>query len=302
MRAISITEYTDPGSVWAWGSEPKLRLLRWRYGDQVTWRQVLGGFAEDEDHHPLATGERLDPTGDAAAALETWRTVHATTGMPHPPHVKALFTSTKLACLAVKAAQRQGDEVGERVLRRLREWTFLLGERFDTVVAAVAAVSGVPGLDIDDYVAALSDPETMIAYQEDWEESRRPNAQARQLEDDHPGHGRVRADGNRFRYSFPTVVVEGPGGTVTVAGWRPLEDYLAAVERAAGDEPLTPRPDPTTDEVIARWGTAADVELALLAGPRSSDPTGVVAHEWGGGVFFLTPAEARARGIEAAPA
>ena len=53
--------------------------------------------------------------------------------------------------------------------------------------------------------------------------------------------------------------------------------------------------------MIERWGTAADVELALLAGPRSSDPTDVVAFQWGGGAFFLTTAEARARGIEASP-
>ncbi|MEM8902846.1 MAG: DsbA family protein [Actinomycetota bacterium] len=300
MRAVSITEFTDPGSVWAWGSEPKLRLLEWRYGDQVEWRRVMGGMAEDEQSHPLATGARLDPANDAPAAVEVWRSVHGVTGMPFPSELRTVFASTRLACLAVKAAQVQGDDVGARVLRRLREWTFVVGERFDTTVAVVAAISGVPGLDVDDYVAALSDPQTMIAYQEDWEATRRPNAQARQVEDDHPGHGRVRADGNRFRYAFPTLVLEGPGGVETVAGWKPIEDYVAALGRAAGGEVLTARPDPTTDEVIARWGTAADVELAVLAGSRGSDPSDVVAHEWGGGVFFLTRAEARSLGLAGA--
>ena len=29
---VEVIEYTDPVCSWAWGSEPKLRLLRWRHG------------------------------------------------------------------------------------------------------------------------------------------------------------------------------------------------------------------------------------------------------------------------------
>lgn len=297
MTDVRITEYTDPGSVWAWGAEPKLRLVEWRYGHGLTWRRVMGGMIDDLEAQSAAEGEPVHPRHDAVRFEELFRQVHATTGMPHPIELRTMASTTKMACLAVKAAERQGPDQGRRVLRRLREWLFLLGEPFDSTVALVAAVSGVPGLDIDDYVRHLGEPETLVAYQQDWEETRRPNAHARQIQDDHPGHGRVRADGTRFRYAFPTLVLEGPGGSATVAGWRPIDDYDAALRQVAPELANDPRPDPTTDEVIARWGTAADVELAALAGPRSDDPSGVVVHQWGGGAFFLTEPEARARGL-----
>lgn len=296
---MRVTEYTDPGSAWAWGSEPKFRLLDWRFGHGLSWRRVLGGMVDDLVTQSAAEGQPVHPRTDADRFVELWRSVHATTGMPFPVELRAAYSTTKIACLAVKAAERQGLAQGGRVLRRLREWMFLIGEPFDTMVSVVAAVSGVPGLDIDRFVEAMSDPETLVAYQHDWEETRRPNAHARQLQDDHAGHGRVRADGTRFRYAFPTLVIEGPGGSVTVAGWRPMEDYLAALAQVDPALAADARPDPTTDEVIERWGTAADVELATLAGPRSADPSGVVVHQWGGGAFFLTEAEARARGLHA---
>ncbi|MEM9607923.1 MAG: DsbA family protein [Actinomycetota bacterium] len=299
MSEVRVTEYTDPGSVWAWGSEPKLRLLEWRFGHGLAWRRVLGGMIDDLEAQSAAEGQPVHPRTDAGRFVELWRSVHATTGMPFPTELRAASSTTKLACLAVKAAERQGSAQADRVLRRLREWMFLVGEPFDTMVSIVAAVSGVPDLDIDDFVASLSDPEVLVAYQQDWEETRRPNAHARQIQDDHDGHGRVRADGTRFRYAFPTVVIDGPSGSATVAGWKPIEDYVAAVAQVAPSLADDAKPDPTTDQVIARWGTAADVELATLAGPRSADPTDVVVYEWGGGAFFLTVAEARARGLRA---
>src|SRR4030095_7516283 len=33
---------------WAWGSESKLRLLRWRYEDRCDWRLVIGGLVSDQ--------------------------------------------------------------------------------------------------------------------------------------------------------------------------------------------------------------------------------------------------------------
>ena len=31
VERVEVVEYTDVMCSWAWGSEPKLRLLRWRY-------------------------------------------------------------------------------------------------------------------------------------------------------------------------------------------------------------------------------------------------------------------------------
>jgi len=32
---LEVVEYTDPWCSWAWGTEPKLRRLRWRWGDRL---------------------------------------------------------------------------------------------------------------------------------------------------------------------------------------------------------------------------------------------------------------------------
>ena len=31
--ALEVVEFTDVSCPWVWGSEPRFRLLRWRYGD-----------------------------------------------------------------------------------------------------------------------------------------------------------------------------------------------------------------------------------------------------------------------------
>lgn len=298
VTRIEVTEYVDPGDPWVWGSAPKLRLLQWRYGHLFDRRIVTGGLVDDLITQAASEGKTIDLRGDAPSFADFWRSIHLTTGMPHPTELRSMYRTTKPACLAVKAAQRQSPELGDRVMRRLQEWVFILGEPFDNLVALVAAVSGVPGLDIDAYVSAFEDPEILVAFQEDWEETRRPNAAARNVDDDHPGNGRVRADGNRFRYGFPTLVFRSGEAEETVAGWQPWEAYEAALEAVSPGISADAAPDPTTDQVIARWGTATDLELLTLCGPRSSDPSNVIRHDWGGGSLFLNEAEARARGLE----
>lgn len=299
VSEIQVIEYVDPGCPWTWGSAPKLRRLQWRYGHLVTRRTVVGGLVEDLVAQSAAEGREVSPRAHASAFAEYWREVHNTTGMPYPAELRAMYQSTKPACLAVKAASHQSPELADRVFRRLQEWVFVLGEPFDNLVALVAAVSGVPGLDIDKYVADFEAPETLVAFQEDWEETRRPNATARNLEDDHPGNGRVRADGTRFRYGFPTVLFRCGDAEATVAGWQPWERYEEAIETVRPGSAESARPDPTTDQVINHWGTATDVELVTLCGPSSSDPTEALPHNWGGGTLYLLEPEARSRGMAA---
>ena len=44
MDGIEVVEFTDPGCSWAWGTEPKLRLLQWRYGEQLRAAGVTKGM------------------------------------------------------------------------------------------------------------------------------------------------------------------------------------------------------------------------------------------------------------------
>ena len=97
---IEVVEYTDPWCSWAWGTEPKLRRLRWRYDDRFQWRTVMGDLVADR---------RVDrPDFDArragATTAEYWHKVHLHTGQPWPVHLQWAPTLSAHAARAVKAA------------------------------------------------------------------------------------------------------------------------------------------------------------------------------------------------------
>src|SRR5439155_25442302 len=81
---VELIEYTDPGCSWAWGTEPKLRLLRWRYEDRVSWRRVMGGLVEDMTR---GRGD-WDPERAAPRTIEYWKVVTGHTGMPYPARLR----------------------------------------------------------------------------------------------------------------------------------------------------------------------------------------------------------------------
>src|SRR5256885_15844747 len=97
---VELVEYTDPGCSWAWGTEPKLRLLRWRYEDRIAWRRVVGGLVEDM----AAQYEEWDPVRPVARSIDKWRQVSALTGMPYPARPAYVGPPTGPASRARKAA------------------------------------------------------------------------------------------------------------------------------------------------------------------------------------------------------
>jgi len=51
---IEATLYTDAGCPWAYSANPALRVLEWRFRDQLSWRLVMIGLREDPGHRRLA--------------------------------------------------------------------------------------------------------------------------------------------------------------------------------------------------------------------------------------------------------
>src|SRR6202034_2112481 len=44
---LSVTLFSDPACPWGYSENPALRVIEWRYGDQLDWRLVLVGLSED---------------------------------------------------------------------------------------------------------------------------------------------------------------------------------------------------------------------------------------------------------------
>ncbi|MEU4659314.1 hypothetical protein AB0G32_36180, partial [Streptomyces sp. NPDC023723] len=140
--AVEVVEYTDPLCPWAWGAEPVFRRLRTALAGRVRWRRAYCLLFDHDD----------DPAPDAAAET-AWYARYVTevcghTGAPRAARLSRVAASSWPASLVARAADRQGAVVADRVLRRLRESVFVLGEPADTPGLALAAVRGVPGLDL----------------------------------------------------------------------------------------------------------------------------------------------------------
>ena len=43
---IKTTLFIDPACPWGYSASPALRVLEWRYGEQLRWRLVLIGLTE----------------------------------------------------------------------------------------------------------------------------------------------------------------------------------------------------------------------------------------------------------------
>ena len=45
--SLDVTHFSDPGCPWAWSASPAIAALKWRYGDQLDWRDVMIGLTEN---------------------------------------------------------------------------------------------------------------------------------------------------------------------------------------------------------------------------------------------------------------
>lgn len=280
---MEVVEYTDPWCSVAWGTEPILRLIQWRHGERLRWRRVLGDLVADR--------RIARPDFDAARAapklIEYWRDACEQTGMTYPARLRWAPMRSDIPGRAVKAAERQGDIVGGRLLRALRESCFVYSAPADSLERIAAIGKTVDGLDVDQLLADYDD--AAVAFAADRAETRAPNEYVLTCDEKQWGRGNAKPDADGWRYVFPTVLFRGPGGEHTVAGWHPLEDYLDAMESAVPGSTIDPRPDPTPAEALAEWPLLTERELHVLCGDGALAPDDAIAYDWGGGTAWLAP-------------
>jgi protein-disulfide isomerase-like protein with CxxC motif len=295
MPKVEAVEYTDAVCSTAWGAEPLLRRLDWRFGHLIAWRKVMGGLVGDASRGK----EGWNRISAAEPMREYWKRVWRLTGMPYPNPMILMLKSTDPLGAAVKAAELQGRDVADAVLRRFRERIFVDGIGPQTPDEFAEATVGVAGLDQDRWRADQARPEVAAAYQADWLETRAPNDYVRNLKHDSPMNGELKHSEGHDRYALPTVIFRGPGGEHTVAGWVPYEDYEAGLEAAMPGATADPRPDPTPAQAFERWGMLTEKELTFLCGDDAQPPMDVVTRDWGDGVVYYRAAEIEARGLMA---
>ncbi|MFF2729603.1 DsbA family protein [Streptomyces sp. NPDC058008] len=273
---------------WAWGSEPVFRTLRTALAGRARWRRVYAVLFDDED----------DPAPDPAAETAYYagyvERIGAHTHAPRAVRLDRVAASSWPSSLVAAAAELQGADVAERVLRRLRETVFVRGEPADTLEAAVAAAHGVPDLDPVRLRSDAVSPGVLERVRADRAEARRPVPEVLSVQSGspHPGAAKETADGGH-RYALPTLLLRTPSGSRAVPGWRPYEVYASAVEELCPGlrdswTPLSP------SEALERHRSLTEPERLLLA-EGVWPPPGAVARVTGNGFLWLHPDEASER-------
>jgi predicted DsbA family dithiol-disulfide isomerase len=182
---ITATLYSDPACPWAYSASPALRVMEWRYGEQLSWRLVLIGLTEEASQYE-ARG--YTPQRAALGQLRYRRY-----GMPLAPNPKVRISATARACRAVVAARILEPGSEWRVFRALQLANFTTPLLLDDDAQLADALRRVPGLPAaEEIVARLDSEEVGEAYERDRAEARTAAGSPTELQGKTAG-GRLRA-------------------------------------------------------------------------------------------------------------
>ena len=250
---ISATLYSDPACPWAYSENPALRVIEWRYGDQLDWRLVLVGLSEDASQYE-ARG--YTPLRGALGQAHFRREY----GMPFSPAPKSRLSATSRACRAVVAARLASPGSEWRVFRAIQFGNFTSPLVLDDDAQLVEALRDVPGIDAEAVVGAIDSDEVVAAYEQDKVETRSAGGSAAELQ------GKTRVTDGPVRFTAPSIVFASNGTKLVAGGFQPVEAYDVLVANL--DPGLHREPPPETPEpLLERFadGLSTQEVAALLA-------------------------------------
>jgi predicted DsbA family dithiol-disulfide isomerase len=246
-QKIEVIEFTDPVCTWCWGSEPVLRKLETRYGDQVEISFVMGGLVKDitsfYDRYNDIGG---DPDRSNANIARHWLDASARHGMPVQSEGFKLFSrehpSSYPQNIAYKAAQMQDQVLANRFLRRIREASAAEARQTNTTEVLIELASEV-GLDIANFLDCFSNGTAQVAFEKDLKTTSRYNARG-----------------------IPTFLVRSGDRETLLNGYKRYEDFKAVITHLTDGATLE-RPIQSNEasilEFIRKYGSVAPVEIKL---------------------------------------
>ena len=254
---ISATLYSDPACPWAYSESPALRVIEWRYGDQLDWSLVLIGLTESADQY-AARG--YTPLRGALGQLMFRRY-----GMPFSPEPKARLSATARACRAVIAARLANPGSEWAVFRAIQLANFTTPLVLEDDAGLRDALDGVPGVDADAIIAALDSPEVTDAYEADKAQTRTAAGSAAELQ------GKTATTDGPVRFTAPSVVFQSNGTSLVAGGFQPVEAYDVLIANL--DPGLTRQPPPETPApLLEHFGDGLTTQEVAALMTRSNDP------------------------------
>ena len=265
---IDATLYTDAACPWAYSANPALRVLEWRYGDQLSWRLVMIGL-RDEVRDGAAS------TYDPSRAVLGHVTFRRRYGMPFGLVPKERPAATGRGCRAVVAARLHDPGSEWRVLRALQLANFTTPLLLDDDELIRGALRGVAGIDADAIVDRLEDEDVVRAYEDDRAEARTAAGTAAESQE------KTSTSDGPVRFTAPSLVFERDGQRLVAGGWQPILAYdvlVANLDRSLRRTPPPESPEPlfehfpdglTTAEVAALLADGADPIAELEEAERA---------------------------------
>lgn len=254
---INATLFNDPACPWGYSASPALRVLEWRYADQLEWRLVVIGLRDE-------VTDAMRNAFDAPANALRMRVFRDRYGMPFALQPKTRAASTGRGCRAIVAARLADPGSEFRVLRALQLANFTTDLLLDDDDQLRGALRTVPGIDADRLVDRLEDDGVEAAYAADKAEARSAAGTAIEAQ----GKASTREPGV-VRYTAPSIVFERDGRRLVAGGWQPelaydlcIANLDPGIERLS--EPATPEP---LFERFPEGLTTAEVAALLAEGP-----------------------------------
>ena len=209
---ISVTHVSDPGCPWAYSAAPHHAVLQWRYGDQLAWRLAMIGLAED--------ASRYDERGYKPVSGAIGYVGFRRFGMPFDTQPRERNVATGRACRAVVAARLLDPATEVPVFRALQLARFTTSLLFDTDDGIRAALARVPEVDAAAVIAAIDDPATEAAYQEDRALVRTAAGSPTEFQ------GKAANSDGAVRYTAPSLLfAHRDGPALEAGGYQPVEAY-----------------------------------------------------------------------------
>ncbi len=262
---IRATLFSDAACPWAYSAAPALRVLEWRYGDQLEWRLVLIGLTERAEQY---VERGYTPLKSARGYASRFRRY----GMPFAPEPRARVVGTGRSCRAVVAARILLPGSEWAVFRALQFAWFTTTLLLDEDTAIREAIAGVPGVDADAIIGMLDREDVVEAYERDRAEARTASGSPTEFQ------GKSAATDGPVRYTAPSVIFEREGTRLEAGGFQPVEAYDVVIANL--DPTLRREPPPETPEPLFErfpLGLTTQEVAACLA--QGNDPPDRAAAE-----------------------
>lgn len=259
---IETTHFTDPGCPWAYSASPALAALQWRYGDQLNWRLVTIGLAED-------AGLYIERGYTTVRQAHGYMMFRDRFGMPFSTAPRSRVSATARACRAIVATRLQAPELEYAAFRALQFGNFTDSVVFDDDADLLRALETVDGLDARAVVAALDSPAVTEAYQRDRAESRTAAGGPTEFQ------GKAAQSDGPVRYTAPSLIFDQGGRRLEAGGFQTIEAYdviIANLDPTLRREPAPADPLPALERAPLGL-TTAEVTAIMTSGLDVPDPT-----------------------------